>query len=325
MNGTGVSKLAGDLSNPLLYAVGSLNGVVDIFDMRYPKAVISIKHQYREAINGIKYHEKSRNLITSTKKIVKINNIDNGKLFTNIEPSDEINGLELSPSSGLLFLASESTRIGTYFIPALDCAPQWCHYIENLTEELEEEMISKVYDEYKYVSLEELEVLEAGGLIGTKMVKPYLGGFLMRYKVYEKLVEEKDPFRFERYRKERREKKMEERMASRISGGGRGRKGGEGGERKEGRKEGGGVNQEFKEMMKKKSEKKAKEKVDLEEEMGEEGRFEAMFRDPRYKIDVESEEFRRNNPSGKRGEGRVSEEGEERMELIRKKIKKKKK
>ena len=317
--------MAGDLSNPLLYAVGSLNGVVDIFDVRYQKPVISIKHQYREAINGIKYHEKSRNLITSSKKIVKINNLDNGKLFTNIEPSDEINGLELSPSSGFLFLASECTRIGTYFIPALDCAPQWCHYIENLTEELEEEMITKVYDEYKFVSQEDLEMLEAGGLIGTKLVKPYLSGFLMKYKVYEKLVEEKDPFRFERYRKERREKKMEERMASRIIGGGIGRKGrveGGGIREEEGGKKGGrmeegdgrrSVNQEFRNTLKKKSEKRAKEKVNLVEEMGVEGRFEAMFRDPRYKLDVESEEFRRNNPSRRRGEG-----GEQ-MPLIRKK------
>lgn len=324
MSGSGVSKLAGDLSNPLLYAVGTVNGVVDIFDMRYPKAVISIKHQYREAINGIKYHEKSRNLITSSKKIVKINNLDNGKLFTNIEPSDEINALELSPSSGLLFLASESVRIGTYFIPALDSAPQWCHYIENLTEELEEEMTSKVYDEYKFVSMEELEVLEAGGLIGSKLVKPYLSGFLMKYKVYEKLVEEKDPFRFERYRKERMEKKMEEKMRSRIIGGGGRKKKEQGGEkreeggRSEERRRGEEVNQEFKEIMKKKSDKRAKEKVDLIEEMGDEGRFEAMFRDPRFKIDVGSEEFRRNNPSRKTGEG------EERVEVIKKKIKKRK-
>jgi len=39
----------------------------------------------------------------------------------------------------LFLIANEDQRIGTVFIPALDTAPKWCPFIENITEELEEE------------------------------------------------------------------------------------------------------------------------------------------------------------------------------------------
>jgi ribosome biogenesis protein ENP2 len=305
-----VSKIAGDLATSLLYAVGTTNGTVSIFDLRYPKVINSIKHQYYEAINGIKYHSKSRNILTSTKKLVKINNLDTGKLFTNIEPKEEINGLELVKDSGLIFIANESIRIGTYFIPALDSAPKWCHYIENITEELEEELTTKVYDEYKFLSMEDVEKLQAGSLIGSKLVKPYMHGFLMHYKLFQKLEAAADPFAFEKYRKERVTKRLEEKMANRIS-----------------LKGAGGVNSEFRTMLKKKSAKNWKDGgAEFDTELGEKGRFEAIFKDPRFKIDVQSEEFMRNNPSGMTGEGVDGERIEPRKKnKMIKKIKKNKK
>jgi ribosome biogenesis protein ENP2 len=36
-------------------------------------------------------------------------------------------------------------------------APKWCPFIENITEELEEDTTNTVYDEYKFLSLEDLE------------------------------------------------------------------------------------------------------------------------------------------------------------------------
>jgi ribosome biogenesis protein ENP2 len=40
----------------------------------------------------------------------------------------------------LILVAGEEPRVGTYFIPELDMAPKWCTFIENITEELEEDM-----------------------------------------------------------------------------------------------------------------------------------------------------------------------------------------
>ncbi len=58
-------------------------------------------------------------------------------------------------------------------MPALDTAPSWCPLIENITEELEEEMNQMVYEEFKFVSYDDLEALNATHLVGTKMLKKY--------------------------------------------------------------------------------------------------------------------------------------------------------
>jgi len=71
------------------------------------------------------FHEKTKNLISADKKIIKIYNKDNGKTFTNIEPKSVINSVCLANNSGLFFVATEDIRIGTYFVPALDVAPKW--------------------------------------------------------------------------------------------------------------------------------------------------------------------------------------------------------
>lgn len=42
-------------------------------------------------INSLIFHEKTKNLISADKKIIKIYNKDNGKTFTNIEPKNAIN------------------------------------------------------------------------------------------------------------------------------------------------------------------------------------------------------------------------------------------
>jgi len=71
--------------------------------------------------------------------MIKIYDKDTGALFTNIEPKSSINDFELVGDSGMIFIAGEDSRIGTYYIPSLGTAPKWCSYIENMTEELENE------------------------------------------------------------------------------------------------------------------------------------------------------------------------------------------
>ena len=69
------------------------------------------------SINTIKFHEKARMILSSSKKIIKMNHKDDGKIFTNIEPKISINMFELCKNSGLILVAAEESRIGTYFIP----------------------------------------------------------------------------------------------------------------------------------------------------------------------------------------------------------------
>eukprot|EP00965_Chrysotila_dentata_P216906 6189647-Pleurochrysis_carterae.AAC.6 len=57
---------------------------------------------------------------------------------------------------------------GAYFVPALGPAPRWCHFLDALTEEMEEQPSESVYDDYKFVTREELDKLNLSSLIGTK-------------------------------------------------------------------------------------------------------------------------------------------------------------
>lgn len=88
---------------------------------------------------------------------MKIYDKDSGRLFSNIEPKTGINDIELcSQDSGLIFVPQEQTKVGTYFIPALGSAPKWCAFLENLTEEMEESKDTVLYEDYKFLTANDL-------------------------------------------------------------------------------------------------------------------------------------------------------------------------
>lgn len=47
-------------------------------------------------------------------------------------------------------VACDSPKINAYFVPSLGPAPRWCHFLEGLTEELEE-TAPTIYDDYRYL------------------------------------------------------------------------------------------------------------------------------------------------------------------------------
>ncbi len=91
------------------------------------------------------------------------------------------------PNSGMILAALEDPKIGCFFIPQLGPAPKWVPYIQNITEQLEEEEKKVVYDEYKFVSKQEVYELGCENLINTKMLKEYMHGYLMHLRLYNKL------------------------------------------------------------------------------------------------------------------------------------------
>jgi hypothetical protein len=103
-----------------------------------------------------------------------------------------------------------------YFIPGLGPAPKWCSFLENITEELEEAKNYSVYEDYKFLTMKELEELGAANLIGTKFVKPYMHGYFMDWKLYKKLKTVSEPFNYDKYLEDRKQEKMNKLMGERI-------------------------------------------------------------------------------------------------------------
>lgn len=205
-----ISSLAFEPGSALNVAVGTEKGKVLVYDLRYPVPIYTLTHHYRMPICGIKYHQASRKLVTADRKIIKIFNQVDGSLFTNIEPKAHVNDIELCGDTGLIFAPLEQERIGTYFVPAIGNAPKWCSFLENLTEELEESNATSLYDDFKFLTIQDLEKLNATHLIGSPVLKAYMHGFFMELRAYNKLsyaVADKE-FDFAKYEKERIEKKL---------------------------------------------------------------------------------------------------------------------
>ena len=53
-------------------------------------------------------------------------------------------------------LANEGIQMTSYYVPQLGPAPRWCSFLDNITEELEDQTIRYVYEDYKFVERDEL-------------------------------------------------------------------------------------------------------------------------------------------------------------------------
>lgn len=52
--------------------------------------------------------------------------------------------------------ANEGIQMSSYYIPQLGPAPRWCSFLDNITEEMEDQTTRNVYEDYKFVERSEL-------------------------------------------------------------------------------------------------------------------------------------------------------------------------
>jgi len=107
--------------------------------------------------------------------------------------------------------------LGCYFAPSLGAAPRWCSFLENLTEEMEEEQRPSMYDDYRFVTREELERLGMMHLVGTSMLRAYMHGFFVDNRLYGKAKAIAEPFSYEKYRQDKVDEKLAAERGTRIT------------------------------------------------------------------------------------------------------------
>merc|ERR1712187_1016721 len=142
-------------------------------------------------------------------KAVKVWDADGATMRASVESAHTINHMTFVPRSGLFFLANDNQRVGVYFVPSLGLAPKWCTFLDSMTEELEESKQKVVFDDYQFVTADQLEQLGAKELIGTKFLQPYMHGYFMDHRLHGRLKAAMDPFAFEEYRKKRVKERVE--------------------------------------------------------------------------------------------------------------------
>eukprot|EP00730_Choanoeca_flexa_P017057 TRINITY_DN8164_c0_g1_i1.p1 TRINITY_DN8164_c0_g1~~TRINITY_DN8164_c0_g1_i1.p1 ORF type:complete len:720 (+),score=202.36 TRINITY_DN8164_c0_g1_i1:107-2266(+) len=290
----------------LSMAVGTSSGHVLVYDVRNNEAELVKDHNYGLPIKRIHHHHSSDTIASCDSKVVKFWEREGGKNVTALECEADINDMEFYPDSGLFFVAGEQSKIMTYFMPSLAPAPAWAHYLDSITEELEDDTQPVVYDDYKFVTREDLEALDLGHLIGTGVLKASMHGFYIDNRLYNKAKELSNPFAYEEYRRDLIKKKLEEGTESRL-------------QLNKYRKELPKINRMLaKRLMefeddKTNTKKSAKRKAaaasteeaaptNVKNPLGDD-RFAALFQNPDFQIDMESEEYKLRHPAGTRSQG----------------------
>ncbi|KAL8459694.1 hypothetical protein ACS0TY_036152 [Phlomoides rotata] len=217
-----VTAIEFDGDGGYLMAVGSSSGKILIYDMRSSNPLRIKDHMYGSPILNINWHKtlnsEQSKLISTDEHVVRIWDPETGEGMTSIEPAaGKINDICVFKKSGLILLAMDSSQIPSYYIPALGPAPKWCSYLENLTEELEEGGQTSIYDDYKFLTKEDLAKLNLTSLIGTNLLRAYMHGYFIDYRLYKKAQSLADPFAYDSYIEKRKQEKMAAELASRIT------------------------------------------------------------------------------------------------------------
>lgn len=203
-------------NDALQLGVGTTTGQILLYDIRSDKPFITKDHMYGLPIKNVEFHYQNNIVYSLDNTILKLWDKNSGNLYTSIEASTEFNDLCLVPNTGLFFLANESTKMQTYYIPSLGPAPKWASFLDSLTEELEESHSETVYDDYKFVTKQELGALGLDHLIGTKLLRAYMHGYFLDVRLYKKAKSLADPLAFEEYRKKKIRETIEKEMEDRI-------------------------------------------------------------------------------------------------------------
>lgn len=206
----------------LTLGVGTATGDVLLYDLRSSVPVRVKSHPYGEPITKVKFHRgrgSVSTLLSADERMIRLWREEDGAAVATLEPSYRVNDVAIVSDasevggidSGLILVAGESERIGTYYLPALGVAPRWASHLDALTEELDASTtgaggatgtgVGDVYDDYKFITREELDSLKLTHLIGTPLLRAYMHGFFMDSKLYTRARGMSDPFAFEAWKK----------------------------------------------------------------------------------------------------------------------------
>ncbi|GAA5983319.1 hypothetical protein JCM10908_000239 [Rhodotorula pacifica] len=226
--GVAVTSLS-NRNDGLNLAVGTSTGHVLLYDLRADRPYTTKDQGYGLPVKKVEWVESAPAtssdadreggwVASADEKVVKIWGKDTGNNLVAINPPMPINDLHIYPGTGLVFLANETSPMTGYYVPQLGPAPKWCRFLDNMTEEMEDDQETLVYDDYKFVDRQELDELNLGHLIGTDTLKPYMHGFFVDLRLYTKARAIANPFQYAEHRDKLIRDKLAAEQDSRIRG-----------------------------------------------------------------------------------------------------------
>ena len=326
-------------------ATGSSTGLIHLYDLRSPAPLLKKDQGYGYPIQTLIYLTSSTSsraqiaepkILSADKRIIKIWDQRDGSPWTAVEPAVDINSVAWCKDSGMILTANEGRQQHSFLIPQLGPAPKWCSFLDNLVEEMAEDpndpnaytsqKAGDVYDNYKFLTMQQLQSLNLAHLVGTtSLLRPYMHGFFVAQRLYEEAKLIADPFVWEDERNKRIKDRIETERESRIRGN---------------KKVTAKVNKKLAEKMMERAEREERrqakrllensgneEKIEdatatSHEEENSSGsllidpRFSKLFQDEDFAIDERSREFQALNPSTKVGPMEPTDGNERRLTAV---------
>ncbi|XP_039950902.1 nucleolar protein 10 [Bactrocera tryoni] len=202
--------------NGLQMGVGTASGHVLLYDIRAQAPLLVKDHLNKVPVKRIAFNPSHQTVYSLDDAMLKLWDENTGKQVAYIESATTFNDFCTIPETGMVFLAQEDVKMLTYYVPSMGPAPRWCSFLDNLTEEIESEVVENMYDDYQFITQKELEELGLEHLIGSNLLKGYMHGYFIDARLYNKAKAVADPFAFERFRKEKIRKEIESERKSRL-------------------------------------------------------------------------------------------------------------
>ncbi|CAC9496674.1 conserved hypothetical protein [Leishmania infantum JPCM5] len=232
-----VRHIATEESGGLLFTCGLESGEVLLYDVRLQKPLLVKDHMNSlPIVKTYFFHGKSTAtgeasfVLSADTRSLKVWNKHDGSNFTTIDAPADITDFTLfksqhnmvapyeSDDSGVVALCCDVPRVQVHFIPQLGAAPRWASFLEVMTEELEEKETTTVYDDFTFISKDEMNALgiAAEDLAGGK-VRPVMHGAFIENGLYRELRAVVDPTAFNNYVASKAKERHSKRWADRIS------------------------------------------------------------------------------------------------------------
>ena len=222
----------------LSLATGSSAGLTHVYDLRTPNPLLKKDQGFGFPIQDLIWLTPTTEshgqlmepkILSADKRIIKIWDSRNGQPWTSVEPTVDLHAIAWCKNSGMLLTANEGRQQHSFFIPQLGPAPTWCSFLDNLVEEMAEDpndpnayasqRSGEVYDNFKFLTHQQLEALNLSYLIGTtSLLRPYMHGFFVAQELYEEAKIIADPYTWEEQRAQQIRSKIESERETRIRG-----------------------------------------------------------------------------------------------------------
>lgn len=206
-------------NNGINFACGTSNGYSYLYDLRTSQPSMVKDQGYGFEIKKIIWLDNvgvENKILTSDKRIAKIWDRVDGKAYASMEPNVDINDIEHIPGTGMFLTANEGIPMHTYYIPNLGPSPQWCSFLDSITEELEEKPSDSVYSNYRFITKADVKKLNLAHLVGSKVLRAYMHGYFINTELYDKVALIANPTAVQDEREREIRRRIEKERESRI-------------------------------------------------------------------------------------------------------------